>query len=200
MFKQLTGRKALPQSLLYALLVCLTVLFLVGCNSSYTLNGSTTNGHQGQGSTSSGGSGSTQSNGQGSGSGNGNMSSSGNQGNGSSSGNTSSSGNVTPTPYGDHSTRQSPPIVSADPTTVQRGGQVTIKGAAFNPGDTLGVSVGIQAVENTGGAAAITVDNQGNFSVTLTIDSQADPGPTRINISGNSGPSTVFGNTLTITQ
>ena len=185
MFKQLTGRKALPQSLLYALLVCLTVLFLVGCNSSYTLNGSTTNGHQGQGSTSSGGSGSTQSNGQGSGSGNGNM---------------SSSGNVTPTPYGDHSTRQSPPIVSADPTTVQRGGQVTIKGAAFNPGDTLGVSVGIQAVENTGGAAAITVDNQGNFSVTLTIDSQADPGPTRINISGNSGPSTVFGNTLTITQ
>lgn len=69
MFKQLTGKKALSQSLLLsAILVCITIFFLAGCDSNYTLTGSTTNGngHQGQGSTSSGGSGSTQTTGSGS--------------------------------------------------------------------------------------------------------------------------------------
>ncbi|HEY7414179.1 MAG TPA: hypothetical protein VH593_03235, partial [Ktedonobacteraceae bacterium] len=59
--KQPAGRKALSQSLLCILLVCLTVVFLVGCDSNYTLNGSTTNGNGHQGSTTSGGSGSTNS-------------------------------------------------------------------------------------------------------------------------------------------
>jgi predicted lipoprotein with Yx(FWY)xxD motif len=60
MFKHPVGRKALPQSLLCTLLVCLTVLFLVGCNSNYTLTG-TTNGNGHRGSTTSSGSGSTNS-------------------------------------------------------------------------------------------------------------------------------------------
>ena len=61
MFKQSVGRKALPQSLLCTLLVCLTVLFLVGCQNNYTLSGTTTNGNGHKGSTTSGGSGSNNS-------------------------------------------------------------------------------------------------------------------------------------------
>lgn len=59
MFKQLMNKEVLPHSLLCAILVCLTVFFLVGCQRNYTPTGSATNnGNQGQGSTASGGSGS----------------------------------------------------------------------------------------------------------------------------------------------
>ena len=53
------NKEMLPYSLLSAILVCLTVFFLVGCQNNYTLTGSTTNnGNQGHKSTASGGSGS----------------------------------------------------------------------------------------------------------------------------------------------
>jgi len=195
MSKQSADKKVLPQSLLCTLLVCLTVFFLVGCNSSYTLNGSTTNGnsHQGQGSSASNGSSSTPSTGQDNSSGSGNTSSSGNQGNGSANGSGST-------------TQPSPPLTaSADPTTVQRGGQVTIKGSGFQPGISYDVTIGTQAIENVGGAVTTTTDTQGNFSVTLTIASQADLGPTQINVtrtdgSDASGVNLHVPNGLTITQ
>ena len=66
MFKQLVRKEALPQSLASTLLVCLVIFFLAGCQSSYTVNGTTTPGNGHQGSPTSGGSGSTQTTGSGS--------------------------------------------------------------------------------------------------------------------------------------
>ncbi|HEY7414358.1 MAG TPA: hypothetical protein VH593_04130 [Ktedonobacteraceae bacterium] len=187
MLKQLVRKEALSRSLASTILVCLVIFFLVGCNSN-TPTSSTTNGHPGQGSTSS----SIQSNGQNSNSGNGSTSSSGNQGNGS-----NGSGNTT---------QPSPPLTAtADPSTVQRGGQVTIKGSGFQPGISYEVSIGTQAVENVGGGVQTTTDAQGNFSVTLTIASQADLGSTQINVtrtdgSDASGANLHVPNGLTISQ
>ncbi len=53
--------------------------------------------------------------------------------------------------------------LSANPASLVAGNQVTFAGAGFAPGEVVALT------DSTGGSQSATADNQGNFSVTITI-------------------------------